>query len=365
MPASALAEITVKKGDAVGDWLNRIDIQVGGSIRWQYVNRMGAIDDGSYRHKIYDGGTRFRFTGTYRIDPNTYFKAYYEPGVDTFHLLGAANHYDGSDRRLTTRQRYIALHSDKWGELSIGKQNSIYYDTVGVKTDVWDDDMQAQGPSNGVNADYDGSYRGRRLVNYFNRLGNLDFYLSAILPSDTLDVPGGGPEYSRDFGGAIALNYHINDALELSAAYTYTRANLKQPRAGRDERVEKGQQLAGLGLLWTPGRWYGAIGGGYYRNFVPAGRPALSDYLARDAYGIEAYLSREFATPLGILKSTKPYIAADRLQRTSGNRYQSTHEYIGTSLMLAAGWRIDIERTFTQTSDDLPDENWVRLRYDF
>lgn len=359
--APAAAEITVLDGQPSGDWLQRLDLQVGGSIRAQYVDRMGSIDDGSYKHKGYDGGSRFRFTGKYLLTDHTRLKAYYEPGVDIPHVLNMSDHYPGDKRRISTRQRYVGIANDSWGTLTVGKQNSVYYDTVGVKTDVWDHDMQGQGPGNGINGDVDGSYRGRRLVNYTNSFGKLDLYASWILPSDTLDIPNGGPNYNRNHGGALAVNYHFTRDFEISAAYSYTDADLDN-RQGHDSTH---QELAGSAFLWTPGHWYIAAGGGYYHNFVPAGEARLSDYLAEHAFGAEIFVSRTFPTQAGMLTSLKPYVAADRLQRTSGPHYQSSHEYAGLTLNLVNDFRVDLERTFTQSSDDLPGENWVRVRYDF
>ena len=220
--APTSAEITVEHGEASGDWLNRIDLQVGGSIRPQYVNRMGSIDDGSYRHK----DTRFRFQGLYKLTPHTDLKTYYELGMDIFHVLNIDSHYRGDQRRISTRQRFISVDNDSWGALSIGKQNSIYYDTIGVKTDVWDHDMLGQGPSNGINGDADDSYRGRHLVNYVKNLGKLDLYVSWILPSDTIQIPSDGPDYRRGHGGALAMNYHLTDDVEVSLAYSYNNADL-------------------------------------------------------------------------------------------------------------------------------------------
>jgi len=65
-------------------------------------------------------------------------------------------------------------------------------------------------------------------------------------------------------------------------------------------------------LLWTPGEWYVGAGGGYYRNFVPAREPRLTEYLARKAFGGEMFVSRNFPINKGLLEGLKPYVAADR-----------------------------------------------------
>lgn len=65
-------------------------------------------------------------------------------------------------------------------------------------------------------------------------------------------------------------------------------------------------------------------------------------------------VSRAFPIQACILTSLKPYVAADRPQRTSGPHYQSSHEYAGLTLNLIQGFPVDRERTVTQSSDDLP-----------
>ncbi|MEA7581080.1 mechanosensitive ion channel, partial [Salmonella enterica subsp. enterica serovar Anatum] len=41
---------------------------------------------------------------------------------------------------------HTGFKSATWGTLTFGQQNSIYYDVVGVKTDIWDYDMIGQAP---------------------------------------------------------------------------------------------------------------------------------------------------------------------------------------------------------------------------
>lgn len=74
---------------------------------------------------------------------------------------------------------YTGLKSDTWGTLTYGQQNSVYYDVVGVKTDIWDYDMIGQAPGNGINGDYDGSYRSRNMLKYKKTVGDVDHLVSA------------------------------------------------------------------------------------------------------------------------------------------------------------------------------------------
>lgn len=96
--------------------------------------------------------------------------------------------------------------------MTFGQQNSVYYDVVGAKTDIWDYDMLARAPGNGINGDYDGSYRSRKMLKYKNRFGDADVYASYLF-SDSDYLPGNGLRYKRKGGGSLGVDYHITQDL--------------------------------------------------------------------------------------------------------------------------------------------------------
>ena len=57
---------------------------------------------------------------------------------------GWDNHYADGAHNTTRRQLYTGFKSASLGELYFGQQNSVYYDVVGAKTDIWDYDMLAR-----------------------------------------------------------------------------------------------------------------------------------------------------------------------------------------------------------------------------
>ncbi len=97
------------------------------------------------------------------------------------------------------------------GTLTFGQQNSIYYDVVGVKTDIWDYDMIGQAPGNGINGDYDGSYRTRKSLKYKKSIGNVDLYASYLFSDDY--NANNGLNYKRKGGGSLGADYHLTDDL--------------------------------------------------------------------------------------------------------------------------------------------------------
>ncbi|ANF57430.1 porin [Halotalea alkalilenta] len=361
--ASASAEITLLERDNGSPVLNNLKLQVGGSIRSQYRNKMGGSDDGSYMHRGYDGGTRLRITAEYFLSDDLRLLGYYEPGVDIFNTLDWNRHYDHDRDNTTRRQLYVGVASNTYGTLTYGKQNSVFYSVIGEKTDVWDNDMHGQGPGNGVNGDYDGSYRARDLIKYVKDIGPVKLTLGWTLPTN--DYYLGGDEanllrYKRKSGGAIGADYRVTPDLTLSAAYSYTRAEIRQ---GSGDPTGYDQQMSGTAVQWKPDNWTLSAMVGVYEDFVPLHDNRVpTDYFEGTAQGWEYFAGYKFPLDMPLLKSTQPYVAGDGMR---WDNYQTNHQYVGLATQLAYGFRVDLERTFTNTSDNQPDENWVRLRYDF
>lgn len=163
MPFATQAEITVLKQDPqAGNPLSRLNFTVGGSIRPQFQNMTGNDGANGYKRNGFDGGTRFRFAADYYLFDDISWISYYELGVNIPAVFDWDNHYAKGATDTTRRMLYTGFKSATWGTLTFGQQNSIYYDVVGVKTDIWDYDMIGQAPGNGINGDYDGSYRTRK-----------------------------------------------------------------------------------------------------------------------------------------------------------------------------------------------------------
>nr|DAW19063.1 MAG TPA: outer membrane protein [Caudoviricetes sp.] len=139
---AAQAEITLLKQDPqAGDPLSRLNFTVGGSIRPQFNNMTGDGDKGSYKRNGFDGGTRFRFAADYYLFDDISWISYYELGVNIPALFDWDHHYADGARNTSRRMLYTGLKSNTWGQMTFGQQNSVYYDVVGAKTDIWDYDM--------------------------------------------------------------------------------------------------------------------------------------------------------------------------------------------------------------------------------
>lgn len=342
--------------------LDRVEVQVGGSIRAQYYNEMGGSDDGSYRHRGYDGGTRFRLHVNYHVSDDLKLLSFAELGVNTARVMGWHDHYnrDSDDSATNRRQVYFGFDSGRYGRLTLGKQNSVYYDTVGVRTDLWDHDMLAQAPGVGVSGDHDGSYRVRRSLKYLYPMGDFTFYLGWLFPDESLHLAD-HVDYQRHHGGSVGMDWEFAPDWLLSAAYS----NVKADTRDDSDRNTWHQQITGSALTWTPGPWYVSVGGGYYTDFVPGDELRPDRYFAGDAYGVE-YVAR-YTIPVDAdwLVNLQPYVAGDRLSQQGSHDYQSNHQVVGLVTQFPWKLRLDIEHTFANTSDHEPDVTLARLRYDF
>lgn len=360
---AAQAEITVIKQDPqAGDPLSRLNFTVGGSIRPQFNNMTGDGDKGSYKRNGFDGGTRFRFLADYYLFDDVSWVGYYELGVNTPALFDWDNHYAPGANDTSRRMLYTGFQSKTWGKLTFGQQNSVYYDAVGAKTDIWDYDMVGQASGNGINGDYDGSYRSRKMLKYKNTFGDADVYASYLF-SDNEYLPGNGLRYKRQGGGSLAVDYHLTRNLSWGAAWNYTRAEMRNPGNGDAKRYD--QNIYGTALSWKPDNWTLTLGGGYYQNFLTTKKVDVNNYFAGDAWGIEYLAGYTIPVNQYALKSVMPYVMGDRLEYINGRDYQRIDNGVGITFQLDYGFRVDYEHVFTSSTDNLGDMNLVRLRYDF
>ncbi|EAQ9805094.1 porin [Salmonella enterica] len=359
MSFTSQAEVTLlKQNTQAGDPLSRLNFTFGGSIRPQFQNMTGNDGKNSYKRNGFDGGTRFRFAADYYLFDDISWISYYELGVNIPAVSGWDHHYADGANNTSRRMLYTGLKSNTWGTLTFGKQNSIYYDVVGAKTDVWDYDMIGQAPGNGINGDYDGSYRTRNSLKYKKTVGDVNLY-SSYLFSDNYNA-NNGLNYRRKGGGSLGMDYRITGDLTWGTAWNYTRAQMR----GNGSKTYD-QNILGTALSWKPDNWTFAVGGGWYQNFLTTRTVSVNDYFAGDAWGLEYFVGYTFPTGRYAVKSVQPYFMGDRLEYVNGRNYQRTDNGLGISFQLDYGFRVDYEHVFTSSTDRLGDMNLVRLRYDF
>lgn len=361
MASPVQAEVQVLKGDTTGKWSQRFDLSIGGSIRVDHREEMGSSDSGSYRSNVYADSTRFKINGEYLLGTDSALIGYYEPGVDFPHILRMHNHYNPDKKRIETRRLYFGIRDDDWGRLTYGKQDNAYYSTVEKKTGKWNNDKLAQASGVALDEDYDGVKKARRLLNYDTSFGALDLFVTAKLSTDRLSKSD--MTFKRKGGAAVGIDYQLSDAVSFALGYNYTDAELKQDNS----RKSLNQHSFGVSANYDDHGWYTALGTGLYKDYVPSIQTgaAIDNFFDNTAYGVSTILARTFKLDYSILESVQPYVAADRMQVTSGKHYQRTNEFVGVYLYFLPDLRLEFERTFTQSTDNIPDQNRIRLRWDF
>lgn len=353
--SSARATITVLKKNTFTDpWLSPLSLGVSGSIRPEFI-----WSKGEDNHNGHDGGTRFRFSADYLLRPGTSIIGFYSLGVDTAHALGLKHHYDHDGHWDRQRKLFGGIKDDRYGTLTFGQQYSIYYDTVGGKSDVWDNDGHASASGIGVNGDGD---RPRNSLKYTNTFGNLTLYADYLLPQHER-VLDNSQYYQRKHGGGMGFDYQLEKDLSLSASWNQIAATV---RGAGDTQRRYRQQFTGAAMTWQPGNWYLVSTATLYRHYVPATtRQSADHYFARRGYGLEAFAGYTFPINKPFLQSVQPYFAVDTLRLQGNEHYHANHRYLGVDAQLAYGFSVYLEHAFTSTSANDPDQTWLTFYYDF
>ncbi|RWR00964.1 membrane protein [[Pantoea] beijingensis] len=361
LSANARAEITVlEKNPQSNSLLAPLSLKVGGSIRPEWIFNNGP-EPGYYKNG-HDGGTRFRFGADYKLAEHTSFVGFYEWGVDLGHALEWDGHYNERGLRDRQRQSYAGFKDDRYGTLTYGHQRGVYFSTVAIKSDVWDNDGLVNGAGVGIGGDFDGSNRPKRSIKYTNDFGPVTLYADYLLPADETPV-GDSLDYRRTHGGGLGFDYKLTNDLVWSAAYSRTNANIKD---NINSQKEYHQQLSGTALTWQPNNWYIVGTASYFKDFVPSRRENTVDkFFAGSGYGVESFVGYTFNIDKPFLKSIQPYVAADSLQLKGNEDFHANHVYLGAGTTIGYGLSVYVERTLANSSDDEPDSTWITVFYDF
>ncbi|WP_170975476.1 porin [Martelella alba] len=365
LPDIAQADITLLNRNNSVPMLDGLELQVGGFLRPQYRNKMGSADDGTYMQRGYDSGSLVHTSINYYLNDNISVLWYYEVSFDIFNELGSSSHYDHHKDTTYIRKNYYGISSQTFGTLTFGQQNSVYYSVIGAKTDLWDNDEHGQASGNGVNGNFDGSFRAKQLLKYVVDAGPVTLSTSWDAPMDDYYVESDNVRYQRQTGGALGIDYHVTKDVTLSAAYSYTRAYIinRTPVGNGEDTVGYNQQLTGVAAQWKPNNWTLAGSTGLFHDFIPLRQGRIpAKYFAGQARGWEYLAAYRWPLNRRFISAVKPYVAGDGMR---WDNYHAIHSYLGIATELPYGFQIDYEHTFSNTTDNQPDENWVRLWYRF
>jgi predicted porin len=223
---------------------------------------------------------------------------------------GIAVRGEQGDDVFSTRLGYLGIRFDHIGELSFGKQWSVYYDVAG-----WTDYFNVYGGSalSVYAADTDGGQLGSgRADNAFvwrNERGKVSYGLQTQLKTSDDD---------EDFKGlAGSLIYAPNDSWEIGAAFSASRVE------GTFEQIagDKYSSVATVGLRYHSGPWNTAFNIAAWDD-----HEALffkDDTLIYDGLGAELYADYAYSDRLHIyggFNYTNPDIDDPRVDSDFGNK---------------------------------------------
>ena len=195
---------------------------------------------------------------------------------------GVAIRTEDTDKALSTRLGYLGMRFDDIGELSFGKQWSVYYDVAG-----WTDNFNVYGGtglsvySSGTDGGAVGSGRADNAVVWRNERGKFSYGLQTQLKTSADD------DNYKGLGGSMIFS--PSDTWDIGFAFSAARVK------GVFEEVagDKDSNVATLGARYQRGPWNAAFSIARWDN-----HEAIffdDDTLIYDGFGAELYASYEWS----------------------------------------------------------------------
>jgi len=224
---------------------------------------------------------------------------------------GIAVRTEDTDKVLSTRLGYLGMRFDNIGELSFGKQWSVYYDVAG-----WTDNFNVYGGSglsvysSGTDGGAVGSGRADNAVVWRNERGKFSYGLQT-----QLKTASDGDDY-KGLGGSMIFS--PSDAWDVGFAFAAARVEgVFEEIAGDNDT-----NVATLGARYHRGRWNAAFSIASWENHEAVFFD--DDTLLYDGFGAELYASYEWSDRLhvyGGFNYTDPDIDDPRVDPDFGTEY--------------------------------------------
>ncbi|MGI9248243.1 MAG: porin [Woeseiaceae bacterium] len=195
---------------------------------------------------------------------------------------GVAIAAEDTDKALSTRLGYLGMRFDDIGELSFGKQWSVYYDVAG-----WTDNFNVYGGaglsvySSGTDGGAVGSGRADNAVVWRNERGKFSYGLQTQLKTSSDD------DNYKGLGGSMI--YSPSDAWDIGFAFAAARVK------GAFEQIagDNDSNVATLGVRYQRGPWNAALSIAKWDNHEAVFFD--DDTLIYDGVGAELYASYEWS----------------------------------------------------------------------
>lgn len=365
------ADITLLHRDPDGHHLwSPVHLGVQGRYRIRARDYVGQQDNDNYWHKFNNNGTWAALDGSYTISPSFKIISYWRLAIDTFRIMRFRGHYPENRQKFKKQTLYVGFDSDKYGRLTIGQQKTVYRNTIGGPTDLWQNDWHARAEASGVNSKYDGSYRTDRNLYYELDRDSYTLYANLFFPSKAYHAPGF--KFKRDYGAALGAKYKIQDNLSISGSYTLIKAYTYDKHFHDGSRDTLHEQLLGGNLTWRPGHWWFSASGLYLGDFVLANdnqykKGDKTKHLIGNAYGLIGFASYILPIEKGPLTDIWPYFAVTHMKYTTDQNYYKNTYSGGINFDFPHNTRVTIEHTFADSS--LPgqsiDSTWFNFQIVF
>ncbi|MGL4476193.1 MAG: porin [Shewanella sp.] len=331
--ASALAAIiaapAVYAVEVYNDDTN--SVTVGGIADVRVVSTHGETD-------MVPGWSRIFFTSKHQLNDGWSAFSNFEWSVNPFgttELRVNNNNEFSTDTSnfLGNRLGYVGLSHDQYGQISFGKQWSVWYDVSGGTNNAIGFDGNASGTYtyNKGDGSFNGTGRPDKAIQYRNAFGDFSFGLQFQLQQDDFEVnelETGSPFPPRNFADGVATaaattKVEYQNTYGFSATYAVT-DKLNLIAGGNigefDATTSKGVRFSETDYIYGVGMTYGSMNDGLYLAAnVNKNQNHDTDNAGRllpESVGVETFASYTFANKLrpiisyNILKAGDEYAEA-------------------------------------------------------
>ncbi|QDF66691.1 porin [Shewanella sp. SNU WT4] len=308
-------------------------LTVGGIADVRVVSSHGETD-------MVPGWSRIFFTSKHQLNDGWSAFSNFEWSVNPFGNTKVNVNTNGqfSDSKanfLGNRLGYVGLGHDQYGQLSFGKQWSVWYDLSGGTNNAIGFDGNASGTYtyNKSDGSFNGTGRPDKAIQYRNAFGDFSFGLQFQLQQNEVKVEdildgNAGPkaafaratpnitvEYQNTYG--FSATYAVTDKLNLIAAANTGELTITEDGIQRDET----DYIYGVGMT------YGSMNDGLYLAAnVNKNQNHDTDNAGRllpESVGVETFASYTFANKV------RPIISYNILD--AGDEYAETYDKYGTN----------------------------------
>lgn len=313
------------------------------------------------RRDGYNSFSKISLSSDYKFANDWHFIIGSETYINYPKILRWHGRYQKSDSTLTANQLYTGFKNNRIGTFKFGKINDLFYDIVGVKTDLADYTPIAQPLDYSNQSAFDGTGSANRTLRYETSYKKLDFY-SAYLFQDT-NTNYSTTTFKRKYGLQVATEYHFTPKFSWANAYQYNNGNLSSNSSGEQKKYNG--HVLGSSLFYIDDKWLLSLGINYTKNILPTKSGIIQTAYNSETFGIESYAGYKFNINQYSVQNIRSYILETHFKYINGRKFKQNNFGIGTAVKFKYGIGLDIEHYFTSDTVNTPDLTLLRLRFDY